>query len=174
MALFKQSISEELSNKLHGLVDDYTENLTDYVSIAEKIEDREEIAEELLSGAAASIIAAIPIGMWIGSAYLDNLTGGATIGALVPASLGLGSGLISYLNRRDTQQLAISDALDKSLQSKHNEVIGKDFLEKLSEFNLDDAFKEIKAVVDESIKNPPKFQENIGNEVRSILNKNKI
>jgi len=174
MALFKQSISEELSNELHGLVDDYTENLINYVSIAEKIEDREEVAEELLSGAAASIIAAIPIGMWIGSAYLDSLTGGATIGAIIPAGLGLGSGLISYLNRKDTQQLAISDSLDKSLQSKHNEVVGKDFLEKLSEFNLDDAFKEIKAVVDESIKNPPKFQEDVGNEVREVLKKNKL
>lgn len=174
MALFKKSISEELSNKLHGLVDDYAENVIDYISISEKIEDREELAEELVSGATASVIAALPIGMWLGSVYLDSLTGGATIGALVPASLGLGAGLISYFNRRDTQQLAISDELDKSLQSKHNAVFGKEFLEKLSEFNLEDAFNEIKEVVDNSIKNPPKFQENIGNEVRSILNKNKI
>jgi len=174
MTLFKISIAEQLSAELHGLVDDYAENLSNYISISEKVEDREEIAEGLLSGAAMSVIAALPVGMWIGSSYLDSMVGGATIGAILPTGLGLGAGLISYLNHRDSHKLYLDSDLDKPMQSQHNAVAGKDFLDKLSELNIGEAFNDVKAVVDESIKNPPKYQEDVGAQVRTALSKHKL
>lgn len=174
MALFKISIAEQLSAELHGLVDDYTENLANYIPISERVEDREELAEGLLSGAALSVVSAIPIGMWIGSSYLDSMISGGTIGAILPTSLGLGAGLISYLNHRDTKNLSLNSELDKPMQSNYNKIVGKEFLEKLSDFNIGDAFDDVKAVVDESIKNPPKFQETIGDDVRKALSKHKL
>jgi hypothetical protein len=174
MALFKRNISEELSAELHGLVDDYTENLLDYEFISEKIERREDLSEGLLFSAGLTLATALPVGMMLGSAYMDNITSGGAIGAILPMGLGLGAGLISYLNHKDNKELTINQELDKPMQSKHNEKAGQEFLQQLSEFDVGEAFNDIKEIVDASVKNPPKFQENIGMEVRNVLIKNKM
>lgn len=174
MSLFKQSIADELSAEIHGLVDDYTEQLMDYEFISEKIENREELKESLVFSAGLTLIGAIPAGMMLGSAYMSNLVGGGAIGAILPVGLGLGAGLISYLNRKENQELSINSELDKPMQSKHNEKLREDFLKKLSDLNIGDAFNDVKAVVDESVNNPPKFQEHIGMDVRNALMKHKL
>lgn len=174
MALFKKHISEELSAELHSLVDDYTDNLLDYEFIREKIERREDLNEDLVLAAKLSLVAAIPAGMMMGSAYMDNITSGGAIGAILPMGLSLGAGLVSYLNRKDNKELAINQELDKPMQSKHNERFGEEFLDKIVVLDIGQAFNDIKAIVDESIKNPPKFQENIGIDIRNTLIKNKL
>lgn len=174
MALFKTHISEELSAELHSLVDDYTDNLLDYEFISEKIERREELNEDLVLAAKLTLVAAIPTGMMLGSAYMDNITSGGAIGAILPMGLSLGAGLVSYLNRKDNKELSINQELDKPMQSKHNEIAGQEFLDQISGLEIGEAFNDIKAIVDESIKNPPKFQENIGINVRNVLIKNKM
>lgn len=174
MALFNTHISEELSAELHSLVDDYTDNLLDYEFIREKIERREDLNEDLVLAAKLSLVAAIPAGMMMGSAYMDNITSGGAIGAILPMGLSLGAGLVSYLNRKDNKELAINQELDKPMQSKHNERFGEEFLDKIGVLDIGQAFNDIKAIVDESIKNPPKFQENIGIDIRNTLIKNKL
>lgn len=174
MALFKKHISEELSAELHSLVDDYTDNLLDYEFIREKIERREDLNEDLVLAAKLSLVAAIPAGMMMGSAYMDNITSGGAIGAILPMGLSLGAGLVSYLNRKDNKELAINQELDKPMQSKHNERFGEEFLDKIVVLDIGQAFNDIKAIVNESINNPPKFQENIGIDIRNTLIKNKL
>jgi len=171
MKIFNKPISEELSADLHGLIDDYTENLNNFIPLSEKLEDRQELAESLLGGVAASLIAAVPVGMWIGSSYLESMTNGGIIGSIIPASLSLGYGLISLLNKIDIHQISNNQEIDKPLQTVHNAKYGKDFLQKLGDLNIDDSFEDVKAIVENSIKNPPKFQEDIGIEIRDTLRK---
>lgn len=174
MALFKRTISEELSAELHSLVDDYTEKLLDYEFISEKIERNEDLTEDLVLAAKLAFASAIPTGMLLGSAYMDNITSGGAIGAILPMGLSLGAGVVSYFNHKNNKELAINQELDKPMQSKHNERLGEEFLDKIGVLDIGQAFNDIKAIVDESIKNPPKFQENIGIDIRNTLIKNKL
>lgn len=174
MTLFKKPISEELSADLHGLIDDYTEKLNDFIPLSEKIEDREELAEGFLSGAAISLVGAIPIGMWVGSSYLESMANGGMIASVIPAGLGIGYGLISLLNKRDSAEILNNQEIDKPLQSVHNHKYGKEFLQQLGDLNIDDSFDDVKAIVENSIKNPPKFQEDIGRDIRDTLRKRNL
>jgi hypothetical protein len=174
MGLFKNKISAELSAELHGLIDDYSENLIDYIPLRERIEDREELASSLRTASLLTLAISIPTGISLGSAYMDSMISGGFIGSIIPAGLGVGCGLITLLNKYKHKELDNNHELDKPLQASHNNKYAQEFLEKLTDLDIGEAFNDIKKIVDESITNPPKFQENIGIEIRNVLNKNKL
>jgi len=141
MKLFDKKIADDLSYKVQGLVDDFSETLSDYEFVSEKIDRRDELADYLYSSAGLTLVATLPVGMLIGASYMGGMGNGGLIGSILPASIGIGAGLISYLNHRTNKDLVSNPDLDKPMQSLYNEKHGQEFLKKLGELDVGEAFK---------------------------------
>jgi hypothetical protein len=162
------------STKLNALVDEFDQNMKSYESTKNKADKREYLPNQLMIAAGIIATAAVPTGMMVGAAFLENIVAGGAIGAIVPVGMGLGAGLISYLNNRTKNNLTNDEDFDKKIQSKHNEKHGNDFLQKLEALDIGDALKDIKEIVERNIKNPQYHQENVAKEIKTSLKKNNL
>jgi len=169
MTLFINKNSDVLLNKVNELVEDFSTKMKNYKSVDTKIDNRNELSNNLVLSTFLTGMATIPTGMLLGKLYLQNIGAGGALGAILPVGLAVGAGMLSYLNHRAKENLENDKNLEKTMQSKHNEKHGNDFLKKLEDLDIGDTFNKIKTIVDDSIKNPPAHQSNVLKEVKKTL-----
>jgi len=169
MTLFTNKTADDISKKLNDLVDDFSTKMKTYKSIDAKIDNREELSNNLLMTTFLTGMATIPTGMMLGKLYLENIGAGGALGAILPVGLAAGAGLLTYLNYKSKESLENDKNIENTLKSKHNEKHGNAFLKKLEDLDIGDTFDKIKSIVDESIKHPPAHQSNVLKEVKKTL-----
>lgn len=170
----KNKKENNLSAKINESFDVFSKNMLSYESPIDKANRNESLPKQLMLAAGIIATSSIPTGMLVGAAVMQNMLAGGAVAAIIPAGMVLGAGLISYLNNKANREFKIDRDFDKPLQAKHNEKHGNDFLKKLDDLNIGDAFKEIKAIVDNSIKNPSQHQENVIKEINKTIKKNNL
>jgi hypothetical protein len=171
--LFENKQSNELSTKLNTLIDNFSNKLLSYKSPIDLAQKRESIPNALMLAGGIIATVGIPAGMMVGK-YFNELAAGAGLAAIIPAGMMIGAGLIAYLNHVEKKEYMNNMDVDLPAKAKHNEKYGNDFLKKLDDLNIGDAFKEIKSIVDDSIKNPKEPQENAIIRIKSTIKKNNL
>lgn len=173
MTLFVNKTADELSTKLNELVDDFSKKLLSYNSPIDLAQKREAIPNALMLAGGIIATVGIPAGMMVGK-YFNEMAAGVGLAAIIPAGMMIGAGLITYLNHVEKKEYMNNMDFDLPAKAKHNEKYGKDFLKKLDDLNIGDSFKEIKSIVDHSIKNPKEPQENVVIKIKNTIKKNNL
>jgi F0F1-type ATP synthase assembly protein I len=173
MTLFVNKTADDLSTKLNELVDNFSKKLLSYNSPIDLAQKREAIPNALMLAGGLIATVGIPAGMMVGK-YFNEMATGVGLAAIIPAGMMIGAGLITYLNHVANKEYVNNMDVDLPEKAKHNEMHGNDFLKKLEGLNIGDSFKEIKSIVDDSIKNPKEPQENAIIRIKSTIKKNNL
>lgn len=173
MTLFVNKTADSLSTKLNKLVDNFSKKMTSYESPSDKAIRNESLPNALMLAGSIIAVVGVPAGAMVGK-YFNEMGAGIGLSAIIPAGMIIGAGLISHLNNKALVEYVHDRDIDLPLKAKHNEKHGNDFLKKLDELNIGESFKEIKSIVDDSVKNPPSHQENVVKDVQKTLKKNNL
>lgn len=171
--LFQNKLSEEISTKLSSLVENLSTKLSSYKSPSDKAQSRESLPDALMLAGGLIATVGIPAGMMAGK-YFGNMAVGGALSAIIPAGMMIGAGLITYLNNKAMVEYVNDRDIDLPAKAKHNEKHGNDFLKKLDDLNIGDAFKDVKAVIEKSVKDPKNHPDNVILDVKQTLKKNNL
>lgn len=171
--LFENKQSNELSTKLSTLVDNLSTKLSSYKSPSDKAQSRESLPDALMLAGGLIATVGIPAGMIAGK-YFGNMAVGGALAAIIPAGMMIGAGLVTYLNNKAMVEYVNDRDIDLPAKAKHNEKHGNDFLKKLDDLNIGDAFKDVKAIIEKNVKDPKNHSDNVILDVKKTLKKNDL
>lgn len=171
--LFENKQSNELSTKLSTFVENLSIKLSSYKSPSHKAQSRESLPDALMLAGGIIATVGIPAGMIAGK-YFGNMAVGGALAAIIPAGMMIGAGLVTYLNNKAMVEYVNDRDIDLPAKAKHNEKHGNDFLKKLDDLNIGDAFKDVKSIIEKSVKDPKNHPDNVILDVKQTLKKNNL